>query len=357
MDAESEGFEIKDYNAAKNGFEKHRVPINNNIKLPQIGRQIDVLKLPGDQNAPVDFVILPGNPGIGEYYYRFAVMLQNGCKKLYNEKKVSVYVASWRTFPHDQKAFENVTNSQMYEISDIRDEHLSAIRLFEFVQSDSGRNKNLVVFSHSIGSWILLRALATTNLIENIHLAILAFPFLERQNNFFQIVVPRIFKWTPWIAVLFARLLTFLPKWVQAIVLKDMAKWAKSVCKREFTVCFKYFIGVRNLYITEDLALNPYAESAITDLENWGGPRPISVRNVVEKNKSKFLSLYCQGDHWAPIHHRDRLARLGMAIKTMNYTDNYHGFCVHEHQCENVADVVLGHLKTMHRGVGAKEGS
>ena len=337
-----------EFEALSENFERQTVSIvGHHPNLPDIAKNVDVFKLPGDEAAPASVVIFPGNPGIGEYYFSFAEQFQKGTKEVFGSR-CNVYTASYRSFPSSERGFSNCANSDMLnEHCDIRDEHNSFRRVLEFVLQQDG-HKKLIVFGHSIGAWVLLRALALDGgrLADHLHLGVLGMPFLETDSSLFQTVVPKLFRWAPWFIVLVARFMAAAPRWVQQFIIRmngGMDGWCRVVSLRYFAKYFKYLMAVRNLYVTENEALHPLTESGITDLEKWGRPRPLSVRDVVERSKQNLLAIYCPGDHWAPMHHKDRLVKAGLEAKVVK--DVCHGFVVQSEQSQRVATVIISFRK------------
>jgi hypothetical protein len=258
-------------------------------------------------------IIIPGNPGIPDFYHKFS-------KELFQHLKIPVIVVGY--LGH---SFEHPT-TQIFSI------HEQLEHKYAFIQFLIKKNQKISIHlaAHSVGSWISLEivgrgdsqiknffglfpTISYLNLSENGQSLFMRTSSKKEMRNIFA-----------WIAHSAAYLPKFLRYWISKLV--------KSQTELES-------------YIVESLMNHDIVNNVLflADTEF----RDIGEANyeIIDQNKSKIQFYYGNPDHWVPIGFNQEMKVKYPENVTIDQENNKHGFVVEKKGVNAMVNFIKKHLK------------
>jgi hypothetical protein len=272
--------------------------------------------------------VIPGNPGVPAYYEHFAMRL---CEKLTArtgaEKDVEVEIVGY--LGHTVK--ERFGRNEWFTLQEQK-EHVRA-HVRESLAADGGNAVvEAVIVGHSIGAHLALDAMKALG-SDSIRSVVGLMPFLhvntqsptQKMLGFvtrLSLLVHAIGKTLDFIGIELKR------KLLANTVSKEMD--ARAAVITSSWLRWQSLINMVFMGRTE-------FEHLLTPIDDCD-----LVRNACEK---KSLSLvYCQGDHWAPLHQRDVAAKMNVPVQSIEDVSVRHDFVVKDDSSASVADITAALL-------------
>jgi len=269
------------------------------IELDGVTHPLCIFGDPAAVGAPlaVLVVVIPGNPGLGDFYGPLCAALDTA-----GSPSIALSYANFGTTPPPNGVLGIAAEAE-----------LKRRQLRALVQDHGCR---LVLVGHSIGAWIVLQCLEDPALRSSTAAAVLVFPFIARddrspdQQRIGGLVARPIVRT---VLSLFARGLCALPSALKRLLVAVATRRRPmSAQAREVAV---------GTLLTHPFHARAVMEMAATEfdlLDSRNDPLGTAARQIqtVCDEGIPLTALYAPDDHWGPLHHK---AHLDTAIHSPLY--------------------------------------
>jgi len=258
-------------------------------------------------------LVLPGNPGVVEYYRDF-------CASLWERKDRSVEVVCLGLIGH--------AGQRLYPLTATYTMHDQVAHIGRYIQEHCA-GKQVDVLGHSIGAWFALEALR--NHPEVVRTAVGVYPYITNNptsaaQNFLSFLVHRRF------------LVFFLA--VVAEVNGRLAAPLRTMLLRPITGGFEMDPRAATLTaraMTRYEAFNNMCFMGRTELDGLQAPPDW---DFLRANASKVHFVFNRDDYWAPLWLKEETQQKVPALATYLDTEHDHMFCCHEKASSDIASLV-----------------
>jgi pimeloyl-ACP methyl ester carboxylesterase len=289
--------------------------------------------------------IIPGNPGIGDFYQELQNSLLNdwmsddyksqkpkkskNSNKFYNSNKskkpMEIHIITYSSFQKDRPK----------RVNSIREEALYIQERMEEILKTKPKSNRVVAIGHSIGSWILKEIMLSKP--DLIHQGIFLFPFLALdESNTKQRLIHRLLR-LPLLDHLVLgiyRIIQLLPySWKKISInplIKSMSNEAKNLTLENFIKLKHIPRSVILLAKTEFATLPPELSQA--------------ELNSLNKIQEKSIYIFNSQDIWAPMSHMESLQLMCPQAKYVLLPHIPHDFCVYRSANLEVSQTILNFL-------------
>ena len=269
----------------------------------------------GQETLENVILVIPGNPGVVNFYDHFA-------KKLHFTSKTPVLVVGY--LGH---SFENTVYSS-YSIHEQLDHKEQFIRFL----IEKYPNISINLIGHSIGGWVCLQLL--NRKIDNIKRFFGLFPTISYlnlsdngQHYFYKLAVKfgirNVF-------ALFAHAASFLPKFLRIKISEFIRKDDDSLLEPYIVQSLFSYQIVNNIFYM-----------AGTEFKNIGE----ADYDTIDKYESKIQFYYGEPDHWVPKGFNEVMKKKYPKIVTIDEEQTKHAFVLYKKSCDKLVHFVMKFLK------------
>lgn len=293
--------------------------------VPVLGMPTKVLKYEDTDKERHDrlFLIVPGNPGVADYYDEFM-------KTLHGLTHTPVWAVSHagHVLPPEggnQQLYEKLS----YEVCTLDGQIRHKVA---FIKENIPKDVQLILIGHSIGCYIILKILSQLN--HSILRCFMLFPTIERMalspNG--KVYTP-LLKYTRWLAPITARTLSYIPDTYK----RKLLKWHFRGEHLPESV-YEATLGLIHPFTSANsLMMAHYEMQTVKELDT----------NLVEENLSKLSFYFGRTDAWCPQEYfYDMKTRFPTVDARLCENGYSHAFVLGEsvHMAELVAEWVKEHL-------------
>lgn len=272
--------------------------------------------------------VIPGNPGVPAYYEHFAMRL---CEKLTAnagaEKDVEVEIVGY--LGHTVK--ERFGRNEWFTLQEQK-EHVRA-HVRESLAADGGNAVvDAMIVGHSIGAHLALDAMKALG-SDSIRSVVGLMPFLHVNT---QSPTQKMLGFVTRLSLLVHAIGKTLDFIGADLKRKLLANTVSKEMDARAAVITSSWLRWQSLINMVFMGRTEF-EHLLTPIDDCD-----LVRNACEK---KSLSLvYCQGDHWAPLHQRDVAAKMNVPVQSIEDVSVRHDFVVKDESSTSVADITAALL-------------
>eukprot|EP01080_Neovahlkampfia_damariscottae_P011583 gene11583-4827_t len=282
------------------------------------GQLTDVLEYGchiGQDNLEKMILIIPGNPGVVNFYDHFA-------KKLHFSLNIPVIVVGY--LGH---SFENTVYST-YSIHEQLDHKEQFIK--HLIEKYPKLSIHLI--GHSIGGWVCLQLLNRN--IENIKQFFGLFPTIsylnlsENGQHYF-------YQWTVKFGIrnifaLFGYFASYLPKFLRIKIAEFIRKDDDSLLEPHVVQSLFSYQIINNIFYM-----------AGTEFKYIGD----ADYNIIDKNQSKIQFYYGEPDHWVPTGFNQKMKKKYPEIVTIDKEQTKHAFVLYKKSCDKMVRYIQKLIK------------
>ena len=280
-----------------------------------------------EPRATTRVFVIPGNPGVPAYYEHFAMRL---CQKLTAntgaERDVEVEIVGY--LGHTVK--ERLGRNEWFTLQEQK-EHVRA-HVRQSLAADSGNVVESIVVGHSIGAHLALDSMKALG-SDSIRSVVGLMPFLHVNT---QSPTQKMLGFVTRLSLLvhaIGKTLDFIGADLKRKLLASTVSKEMDTRAADITSSWLRWQSLINMVFMGRTEF----EHLLTPIDDCD-----LVRNACEK---KSLSLvYCQGDHWAPLHQRDVAAKMNVPVQSIEDVSVRHDFVVKDDSSKSVADITAALL-------------
>ena len=288
----------------------HRMWKKESLEIQGIHTEIQSYEV----NSARKVIILPGNPGIGDFYFEFADQL---LQKL--NRKASCYIVSYAGFTRKKP-------TRLYSLQEELDHKIELIR---YLQGRWRTKDKFVLVGHSIGAWLALRLfLAFT--AKSIEQVFFVFPFFMlssmKEQKFYENYLLR----KP-VAKVLMGLYSILRHLPFGMIEKLLGRFYSKASLYSKKVIHDYYFKESHIPASQIYL-------ARTEFNDLASPLDYSL---LQKNKCYFQVLYTENDIWFP---RQQLLQLQSRVPKLSIgmlRDVAHDFCINTKESGLVAEAIV----------------
>lgn len=271
--------------------------------IPTCLLQAGELQEQGDETKRTLFLIIPGNPGVIDFYDEFQ-------KHLYATSGGSIPVwgvshAGHMELPKDLAS----KGGELYELEDQINHKIA------FIEDHIPANTEMILIGHSIGCYIILEILRRKPKLP-IQMGIQLFPTIERMSQTPNgLLLKPLAIYFRWAAFLLASLAYYLPDALKLFLIQLRLRGSEMNPSAPSSAC--------NLF-------NPHC---LNNLIFMGGQEMQQVNEpdlvTIRENLAKLIFYYGQTDRWCPVEFYDDMKRrFPQGRMIMDDRGMAHAFCL-----------------------------
>ena len=271
--------------------------------------------------------VIPGNPGVPAYYEHFAMRL---CQRLTAnagaERDVEVEIVGY--LGHTVK--ERFGRNEWFTLQEQK-EHVRA-HVRQSLAAEGGKAVEAMVVGHSIGAHLALDAMKALD-SDSIRSVVGLMPFLHVNT---QSPTQKILGFVTRLSLLvhaIGKTLDFIGAELKRKLLANTVAKEMDARAANITSSWLRWQSLINMVFMGRTEF----EHLLTPIDDCD-----LVRNACEK-KSLCL-VYCQGDHWAPLHQRDVATNMNVPVQSIEDVSVRHDFVVKDDSSTSVADITAALL-------------
>jgi pimeloyl-ACP methyl ester carboxylesterase len=265
--------------------------------------------------------IIPGNPGIADYYSDFSNILTSKLNTLGKEAQIHIF---------SYLGFQKFPQEKIYSIQEEMEAWERKIaEILKKPKSRPGSRPKLVLIGHSIGAWIA-QEIMRRNPKWDIQTAFFIYPFLrlnpevKGQRKIGRLLESRLATiLVGWVLRLFYFFPRKISRFLISILTKQQGKGARFVTLEYFSMDHipRSVIG---------LAKTEFA--TLGDQLDW---------EFLRENRKKIVLFYTKSDIWAPEQDYRELQSSNLQIRLEWIEDSHHDFCTQDRGNLLVAERII----------------
>ncbi|WCL49618.1 hypothetical protein [Leptospira sp. GIMC2001] len=274
--------------------------------------------------------IIPGNPGIADYYNNLKNLLESGLGR-YTSIHILPYYGFRKDKPDRLYNLIEETEDKIDQIEAILNLHTKNTSIKKSKSKSEKKEKfQIILIGHSIGGWIA-KEIAIRNPQLPIKKIFLIFPFLKLDPNS---KIQRIFKYLlkydlySFIALTLYKVIRILPYSFTNKLLKGL--W-NSMNQDSQKITQEYFL--RCSHIPRSVIHLARSEFKVLDQD--------LDKNFFNTNPRKIHLIYNDQDIWAPISHLKEIQNLNPNISSSLLKGDLHDFCTHNSGNKIVSEILI----------------